>query len=111
MFMCKQVVAEHMVSSFGEQWKTIEGEHKNSIFNCNVIESKVTFRYVKAGMTLYILYSYKHWKKKKNYWVPLQAKVQVVLPLQICITLPNGAVEIVSAHSGASLMLESISTL
>ena len=62
-------------------------------------------------MTLYIRFSYECWMKKNNSWVSLQDEVQVVLPLQICKTLPNGVMEIVSIPIGASLMLESISTL
>ena len=72
-------------------------------FICNVIESIVSFRYVKACMTLYICFSYESQLKNNNSWVPLQAKVQAILPLQICITLPSGAVEIVSANTHWSL--------
>ena len=66
MFVCKKVVVEHMVCLFGEEWNTIEGEHKNDRFMCNVIESIVSFRYVKAHMTLYIHFSYECWMKKNN---------------------------------------------
>ena len=103
MFVCKKVVAEHMVYLFEEQWNTIEGEHKNDIFMCNVIEFTVPFRYVKASMTLYIRFSYEHWMKKNNSWVPLQAEIQLALSIQISITLPSDVVEIVSASTHWSL--------
>ena len=60
MFVCKKVAVEQMVLMFGEQWKIVEGEHKDAIFICNVIVSTVSFRYVKARMTLYIHFSYEH---------------------------------------------------
>ena len=85
MFVCKKIEAEHMVCLFGEQWSTVEGEHKNDIFMCNVIESSISFRYVKARMMLYIRFSYERWMKKNNSWVPLQAEKQPILPLQISI--------------------------
>lgn len=72
MFVCKMIGAKHMVYLFGEQQKTIEGKHKIDIF-CDVIESTISFKYVKARMTLYICFSYNCWMK--NCWVPLQAEV------------------------------------
>ena len=102
MFVCKKVEAEHMVCLFGEQWNIV-GEHKNDIFVCNVIESTMSFRYVKARMTLYIRFSYEHCMKKNNSWVPLQAEIQPVLPLQISITSPSDVVEIVSVTTHWSL--------
>ena len=103
MFVCKKVEAENMVCLFGEQWSTVEGEHNNDIFMCNVIESTISFRYVKARMTLYIRFSYERWMKKNNSWIPLQAEKRPVLPLHISITLPSDTVEIVSATTHWSL--------
>ena len=67
------------------------------------LDITVSFKYVKAPMTQYIHFSYKHWMNKNNSWVPLQAEIQPVLPLQISITLLSDVVEIVSESTHWSL--------
>lgn len=95
----QNVAGDDMVALLGDHWNIVNGEHKNDTFKCNIIDSTVSFRYLKTRVTLYIRFSYERWMKKNNCWVSLQAGEHVVLPLQICITLPSGVVEVLSAST------------
>lgn len=88
MFMCKTITCEDMLHLLGEKWDTIEGEQKNDIFKCNIIESTICLIYAKAHATLYIIFSYARWMMKINVWVPLQAEENAIASIPVCVRLP-----------------------
>ena len=102
--MCKIVTSEDRIHLLGEKWDTIEGEQKNDIYKCNIIESTTCLKYAKAHVTLYIRFSYARRMMKNNVKVPFQAKENAIASIPVCVRLPNGVVETISASTHWSLL-------
>lgn len=97
MFICKRVDGVQMQSLLGDNWDVMEGVHKNDMFRCKVVESSVSFLFLQARSTLYLRFHYERWMKKHGLWVPLQASDEEITPIELCVLMPNGSTETISA--------------
>ena len=103
MYICKELGSELMQGLLGEDWDINEGSHQGDVYRCNVVDSSVTFRFLKARSILYMRMHYQRWMQKKGKWIPLQASKEEIMSIEVVVLMPNGWVERVAASKHWSL--------
>ena len=103
MFICKEIGFELMQGLLGEDWDVNKGSHQGDVYRCNVVDSSVTFRFLKGRSILYMHLHYQRWMQKHGKWIPLQASEEEIVPIEVAVLLPNGWIERVVASKHWSL--------
>ena len=103
MYICKDVPKNFLDNLLGDRWGHTKGFHNGDIFKCNVAHSGIGLRYLKSRTSLYMRFHYERWMSKRGKWIPLQVSEEVVVPIDITVTMSNGFVESVRANKHWSL--------
>lgn len=103
MYICKEVESGLIQGLLGDGWDVNEGSHQGDVYKCNVVDSTVSFRFLKARSILYMRLHYQRWMQKRGTWIPLQASEEEIVPIEVAVIMPNGWVERVAASKHWSL--------